>query len=77
MNVHLGMVKYGGRKAYNGYISNDQNHDQNFLPLALQEILKETALDGPDVMIIESDNCSSQYKSAAHFLGVQEICHQM
>ena len=56
------MVKYGGRKANNGYISNDQNHDQNFLHLALQEILKETALDGPDAMIIESDNCSSQYK---------------
>ena len=77
VTVHLGILKYGERKAYHAYFFDYQNHNHHFVHLALQEMLQETAFDGPGVMVIESDNCSSQYKSAAHFLGVQEICDQM
>lgn len=37
-----------------------------FVQPALQEMVKETAFNGPDVMVIDKENGFSYYKSAAH-----------
>lgn len=45
---------------------------QHFVDVALNEVLKEVS-EIPPFIIIESDNCSNQYKSAAHFNSIQNI----
>ena len=42
----------------------------------MEEMLNEAEIDPDKYIIIESDNGSSQYKSAPHFHYLQEICNK-
>ena len=68
-------MKVDGIKSYHRYISNDKKHDQSFVKVAIEEMLNETAVQIGSNIIIESDNCSSQYKSCQHFYGMQLLAN--
>ena len=74
VTVHSSIVKIHDEKSYHPYVSNDHKHDQTFVKLALEEMFS-TIDPLPQISIIASDNCSSQYKSAQHFNGIQVICN--
>ena len=78
VTVHSGILKCNGVKTYHPYISDDKKHDQQFVHIALNEMLSEAELPTGDdaYVIIESDNCTSQYKSAAHFHSIQQISNE-
>ena len=69
--MHSAILKNSGEKSYHPYLSNDHKHDQVFVHLAIEEMLKETKINPDMHIIIESDNCSQQYKSAPHFYHLQ------
>ena len=73
ITVHSGISKQNEMKEYHQYLSNDKCHDQVFVRSALEEMLGELTLFLGMVVIVESDNCSSQYKSAEHFHDLQEL----
>ena len=79
LTVHSGVLKNNGEKSYHAYLSNDKKHDQFFVDVATREMLSEAEIPtGEDVFIImETDNCSSQYKSATHFHLVQELVDEL
>ena len=54
-------------------MSNNTKHDQNFVKVAIEEILSEAVIPPGAYIIIESGNCNSQYKSCAHFDSIQEL----
>ena len=60
--VHSGIMKNAEEKYYHAYFSDDRKHDQAFVKLAMEEMLNEAEIDSDKYIIIESDNCSSQYK---------------
>ena len=57
-------------------MSGDKKHDQTFVKLVLEEMIG-TVENIPESCVIESDNCSSQYKSAQHFDDLQYICNKI
>ena len=65
ITVYLGILKVDGEKSYRPYLSKDHKHDQQFV----QIVLEVEYITAETTIVIESDNCSSQYKSAAHFQG--------
>ena len=71
VTIHSGIRKIKGEKSYHPYVSNDLKHDQQFMQLAITEMLREVEIQADEYIVIESDNCSSQYKSSAHFHGMQ------
>lgn len=72
VTVHSGITKFHGEKVYHPYIADDKKHDQKFVKLVLQEMIQ--SLDSlPQLCVIESDNCNSQYKSAQHFQDIQSL----
>ena len=73
VTVHSGIIKNSGKESYHSYLSNDSKHDQVFLHLAIEEMLKESEIKLDMHIIIESDNCSQQYNSAPHFHPLQEL----
>ena len=75
VTVHSGILKCSAIKSYHPYISDDKKHDQHFVHVVLNEVLSEAELPtGEDAyIVIESDNCTSQYKSTAHFHSIQQI----
>ena len=73
VTVHSGILKAQGKKSYHPYISDDRKHDQTFVHCVLENMLEEVDINPETYLIIESDNCSSQYKSSAHFSSIQEI----
>ena len=44
-----------------------------FTDIAIKEMLNSTDVQESDKIIIESDNCTTQYKSASHFLKLQQL----
>lgn len=72
VTVHSGIVKFHGEKVYHPYISDDKKHDQKFVKLVLRETI-ESIESFPELCIVESDNCNSQYKSAQHFEDIQSL----
>ena len=76
VSVHSGIVKIHGEKSYHPYVSDDRKHDQKFVKLVLEKML-DTVETMPEICVIESDNCTSQYKSAQHFEDIQEICNSI
>ena len=72
VTVHSGILKYEGEKSYYPYLSEDKKHDQHFVYVVLYEMLKEIE-NTTKYIITESNNCKSQYKSAAHFVSIQSI----
>ena len=71
VTVLSGILKNSGEKSYHPYLSNNCKHDQVFVHLAIEEVIKETEINPDMHIIIESDNCSQQYKSAPHFYHLQ------
>ena len=54
-------------------MSDSLKHDQVFTNLVMNEMLSEEDATNCDAIIIDSENCSSQYKSGLHFYHLQEI----
>ena len=74
VTVHSGITKtVDGVKTYHPFVSDTLQHDQTFVHLSIREMLDATDLDDANYIIVESDNCSSQYKSAEHFTDLQSI----
>ena len=74
LTVHSGMIKYHGEKQNHPYFSSDLKHDQSFVRAAIEEMVSEIDLTTPNMcVIIQSDNCSNQYKSSANFFDLQEL----
>ena len=77
VTVHSGIVKVNGNKGYHPYVSNSRVHDQIFVKSALEEMIESTdGLNDSTTLVIESDNCSVQYKSARHFYHLQQLSNQ-
>jgi hypothetical protein len=74
--VHSGIMKYEGVKGYHAYLSDDSYQDQDFVNEVLQKMIEECELQPEQTLVIESDNCSSQYKSCAHFDGLIKLATQ-
>ena len=77
VTVHSGIVKYSQEKTYHSYFSNSRVHDQPFAHQALQEMISWTDIRDGTHIIIESDNCTGQYKSIQHFYHLQLLCNEL
>ena len=64
VTIHSGILKVNGEKPYHPYFSDDRLHDSTFTDIAIKEMLTFTDVQESDAIIIESDNCTTQYKSA-------------
>ena len=69
--VHSGILEDSGMKEYHAYLSDDIIQDHVFVSKVLDEMLADT--EHSKTIVIESDNCSSQYKCTAHFFKLQSI----
>ena len=77
MTVYSGISKTSyGKKIYHPYISHSREHDQPFVNMAMKEMLCATNMEDEEYILIESDNCSAQYKSAEHFCDLQNISNE-
>ena len=76
ITVHSGIIKMNGKKSYHPYLSMDRKHNHSCVEVVLNQML--CTIEAPSTIMIESDNCSSQYKCASHFHATQEIsnCYQ-
>ena len=73
--VHSGILKDHGEKKYHAYLSYDLIQDHVFVNITLDEMLQSVD-HRESVIIINSDNCSAQYKCAAHFEKMQQIANK-
>ena len=73
MTVHSGLRHCKGTKTYHPYISDDLTHDQAFVNIAIRDIIDEIKISSGDTIIINSDNCTSQYKSAHNFHDLETL----
>ena len=71
VTVHTSVINCGSYKLYHGALSDILEHDTVFTKSCLDNLLEN--YDTESTLIIESDNCSSQYKCAAHFYDIQSI----
>ena len=75
LTMHSGKRKIKGEKSYHPYVSNDLRNDQQFVQPAITEMLREVGIQADEYIVIESNNCSSQYKSSVHFHGMQLLAN--
>ena len=68
-----GILKCDGENIYHAYISDNLKHDQTFVKVVIDNMLDTTDTTDNKVIVIESDNCSAQYKSAKHFYDLQDF----
>ena len=73
VSVHPGIMKLEGNKVYHPYFSDDTMHDQAFVYVTLNKMLSDVEIDPGTTVIVTSDNCCSQYKSAQNFSDLQRI----
>ena len=76
ITVHSGLVHQDGEKQYHPHLSDDLAHDQTFVFCSLREILRSAHLYAGMTVIITSDNCCSQYKSAKNFTDLQALADE-
>ena len=77
MTVHSGILKVHGLKSYHPYFSDSKIHDQVFVNEVLLEMLQNIGdFDKIDAILIESNNCSNQYKCAQDFYHLQYTSHK-
>ena len=74
VTVHSGIVKCSGNKTYHPYVSNGRSHNPSFVKMAIQGMMDYSDMSDGSV-IIESDNCCSQYISSQHFHEMQDIAN--
>ena len=60
---------------YHPYLSHDRNHDQSFVKWCVNKLVSFSGVESGGVVIIDSDNCKLQYKSAEHLDDMQEIAN--
>ena len=73
VSAHSGVLKMKGGKGYHPHFSSVKVHDQVFVNKVLKKMIGCTQqLNNVEAIIIESDNCSNQGKSAQHFYHLQE-----
>jgi hypothetical protein len=65
--IHNVVMRNNEGKSYHPHFSDDLTKDQEFVTVSLREILDNTEIKSNDMLIIESDNCCNQYKSAKSF----------
>ena len=73
VTVHSGILKVKGEKTYHPYFLDSLKHDQVFVKKVPEEMLSDIEIPQESMIVIQSDNCTSQYKSAQHFHDLQEI----
>ena len=77
VTVHSGILKTPTTKSYHPYISNDTKHDHHFVQKCVKKMLSEVKeIPSNSCVLVESDNCKVQYRSACHFNGMQEIADE-
>ena len=57
-------------------MSDDLIQDHVFVDITLNEMLNDVEIGNDCVIIICSDNCAAQYKSAAHFYTCQQLANK-
>ena len=77
VTIHSGLVIFNGVKVYHPYVSNCRVHDQVFIHQVLQEMFSTLEVPERIPIVIESDNCSGQYKSCQHFFHLQSLANQL
>ena len=77
VTIHSGLVIINGVKVYHPYVSNDRVHDQAFVKLVLKEIFSTLDISEGVPVVIDSDNCTKQYKSAQHFDDLQSFANEL
>ena len=75
VTIHSGILKFNGTKSYHPYFSDDLKHDSTFVETAIEKILGDAEIGLNFIVIIQSDNCSSHYKSV-HHLAIQNLCNK-
>ena len=68
-------MRIDGKKIYHPYLSDDVCHNQSLVLVALQEMMKFAGVEDGN-LVITSDNCSSQYKSAKNFADLQLLADE-
>ena len=77
ISVHSSILKEDCGKAYHVYLSNGRLHDQFIVRCVLDEMLTECGINTHEAVIIESNNCSNQYKSESSFPNLQELANSL
>ena len=75
VTFHSGIVKFDGEKHYYIHISEDRTHDNVFV----DEVILQMIEDAPatiNIILINSDNCSNQYKCIQHFAKLQALANK-
>ena len=73
ITVHSGLQKSSDGKVYHPFLSDDLAHDQAFVKISLREMLSSLDLDEGTCVIVTSDNCTAQYKSAQNFDDLNQL----
>ena len=76
ISIHSGLMRQDGEKIYHPYLSDDLCHDQSFVYLSLREMIMFAGVEEGTSVIVTSDNCSSQYKSAKNFDDLQRLADE-
>ena len=63
-----------GEKSYHPYLSMNRKHDHSCVEVVLNQML--CTIEVPSTIMIESDNCSLQYKCTSRFHDIQEISNR-
>ena len=78
VTVHSGLIKVNIAKSYHPYFSDTKVHDHVFVKIAMDEMLSEVSnMNSFDAVVIESDNCTAQYKSAKDFNDLQKLSNRL
>ena len=72
VNVHSGIIKVDDEKIYYVDLSENPKHNQTFVKIILHDMLNNVNLTNKKI-IIECNNCSSQYKSVKQLYDLQKL----
>ena len=71
------MVESNATNATNAYLSEDIYQDQVFVAKVLAEMLTDIDVINKNMIVIESDNCTAQYKSSEHFQSLIDLSTEL
>ena len=73
--IHNIVLKGIEGKSYHPHFSDDLTHAQEFVFVSLREVLDNVDFESENdsMLVLESDNCSNQYKSAKSFYHQQQL----
>ena len=76
VTVHSGITKTKNGKTYHPYLSDSRKHDAVFVKITIERMFAGVTIIIHDIIIIESDNCSCQYKCGLHFYHLQQLANE-